>query len=212
MSEKKIFRDFVCEVRAANDEERGNYITGQPIVFGDMYDVGGMFGETIDEGALDNTNLKDVRFLVNHNFSMIPLARSRNNNANSTMQLEKVQGGLNIRANLDTENNATAKELYSAVSRGDISGMSFAFLVDGETWENLDSDYPIRHITSISSVFEVSAVTAPAYEATSIEARSDVEALENAKTLLENERQRQAEERKAKTDVLEMRLKKLMEG
>ena len=212
MSEKKIFRDFVCEVRAANDEERGNYITGQPIVFGDMYDVGGMFGETIDEGALENTNLKDVRFLVNHNFSMIPLARSRNNNANSTMQLEKVQGGLNIRANLDTENNATAKELYSAVSRGDISGMSFAFLVDGETWENLDSDYPIRHITSISSVFEVSAVTAPAYEATSIEARSDVEALENAKTLLENERQKQAEERKAKTDALEMRLKKLMEG
>lgn len=212
MSEKKIFRDFVCEVRAANDEERGNFITGQPIVFGDMYDVGGMFGETIDEGALDNTNLKDVRFLVNHNFSMIPLARSRNNNANSTMQLEKVQGGLNIRANLDTENNATAKELYSAVSRGDISGMSFAFLVDGETWENLDSDYPIRHITSISSVFEVSAVTAPAYEATSIEARSDVEALENAKTLLENERQKQAEERKAKTDALEMRLKKLMEG
>ena len=212
MSEKKIFRDFVCEVRAANDEERGNFITGQPIVFGDMYDVGGMFGETIDEGALDNTNLKDVRFLVNHNFSMIPLARSRNNNANSTMQLEKVQGGLNIRANLDTENNATAKELYSAVGRGDISGMSFAFLVDGETWENLDSDYPIRHITSISSVFEVSAVTAPAYEATSIEARSDVEALENAKTLLENERQRQAEERKAKTDELEMRLKKLMEG
>lgn len=212
MSEKKIFRDFVCEVRAANDEERGNYITGQPIVFGDMYDVGGMFGETIDEGALENTNLKDVRFLVNHNFSMIPLARSRNNNANSTMQLEKVQGGLNIRANLDTENNATAKELYSAVGRGDISGMSFAFLVDGETWENLDSDYPIRHITSISSVFEVSAVTAPAYEATSIEARSDVEALENAKTLLENERQKQAEERKAKTDALEMRLKKLMEG
>lgn len=212
MSEKKIFRDFVCEVRAANDEERGNFITGQPIVFGDMYDVGGMFGETIDEGALDNTNLKDVRFLVNHNFSMIPLARSRNNNSNSTMQLEKVQGGLNIRANLDTENNATAKELYSAVSRGDISGMSFAFLVDGETWENLDSDYPIRHITSISSVFEVSAVTAPAYEATSIEARSDVEALENAKTLLENERQKQAEERKAKTDALEMRLKKLMEG
>lgn len=212
MSEKKIFRDFVCEVRAANDEERGNFITGQPIVFGDMYDVGGMFGETIDEGALDSTNLKDVRFLVNHNFSMIPLARSRNNNSNSTMQLEKVQGGLNIRANLDTENNATAKELYSAVSRGDISGMSFAFLVNGETWENLDSDYPIRHITSISSVFEVSAVTAPAYEATSIEARSDVEALENAKTLLENERQKQAEERKAKTDALEMRLKKLMEG
>lgn len=212
MSEKKIFRDFTCEVRAASDEEKGDFITGQPIVFGDTYDVGGMFGETIDEGALDNTDLRDVRFLVNHNFSMIPLARSRNNNANSTMQLEKVQGGLNIRARLDTENNATAKELYSAVSRGDISGMSFAFLVDKEEWENLDSDYPLRRIKSISSVFEVSAVTNPAYTATSIEARSDVEALENAKTLLESERQKAAEERKAKAEVLEMRLKKLMEG
>lgn len=212
MSEKKIFRDFLCEVRAQNDEEKGDFITGQPIVFGDIYDVGGMFGETIDEGALDNTDLRDVRFLVNHNFSMIPLARSRNNNTNSTMQLEKVQGGLNIRAKLDTENNATAKELYSAVSRGDISGMSFAFLVDGESWENLDSDYPIRHITSISSVFEVSAVTAPAYEATSIEARSDVEALESAKRLLESEREKEAERRSEAKRTLEMKLKNLMEG
>ena len=212
MSEKKIFRDFLCEVRAQNDEEKGDYITGQPIVYGDLYDVGGMFGETIDRGALEKTDLRDVRFLVNHNFSMIPLARSRNNNANSTMQLEMVDGGLNIRAKLDTENNATAKELYSAVSRGDISGMSFAFLVDGEQWENLDSDYPIRHITSISSVFEVSAVTAPAYEATSIEARSDVEALESAKALLESEREKEAERRAEQKNTLEMKLKNLMEG
>lgn len=212
MSEKKIFRDFLCEVRAQNDEEKGDYITGQPIVYGDLYDVGGMFGETIDRGALEKTDLRDVRFLVNHNFSMIPLARSRNNNANSTMQLEMVDGGLNIRAKLDTENNATAKELYSAVSRGDISGMSFAFLVDGETWEDLDSDYPIRHITSISSVFEVSAVTAPAYEATSIEARSDVEALESAKALLESKREKEAERRSEAKRTLEMKLKNLMEG
>ena len=212
MSEKKIFRDFLCEVRAQNDEEKGDFITGQPIVYGDLYDVGGMFGETIDRGALEKTDLRDVRFLVNHNFSMIPLARSRNNNANSTMQLEMVDGGLNIRAKLDTENNATAKELYSAVSRGDISGMSFAFLVDGESWENLDSDYPIRHITSISSVFEVSAVTAPAYEATSIEARSDVEALESAKRLLESKREKEAERRAEQKNTLEMKLKNLMEG
>lgn len=207
----KFYRDFKCEVRAVNDEEHGNYITGQPIVFGDSYDVGGLFRETIEEGALDSTDLRDVRFLVNHNFSMIPLARSRNNNANSTMQLEKVQGGLNIRANLDTENNATAKELYSAVSRGDISGMSFAFLVDKESWSELDSNYPTRHIESISSVFEVSAVTSPAYEATSIEARSDAEALENAKAKLESEKQKLAEERQAKLDALTTRLNNLWE-
>ncbi len=207
----KFFRDFKCEVRAKNDEEHGDHITGQPIVFGDFYDVGGIYRETIDEGALDDTDLRDVRFLVNHDFSMIPLARSRNNNSNSTMQLEKTQKGLSIRADLDTENNATAKELYSAVGRGDISGMSFAFLVDGESWEDLDSDYPTRHITSISSVFEVSAVTAPAYEATSIEARSDVEALESAKAKLESEKRKQAEERQAQMDALKARIKKIME-
>ena len=80
------------------------------------------------------------------------------------------------------------------------------------TWENLDSDYPIRHITSISSVFEVSAVTAPAYEATSIEARSDVEALESAKRLLESEREKEAERRAEQKNALEMKLKNLMEG
>lgn len=207
----RFFRDFKCEVRAEKNEEHGDHITGKPIVFGASYDVGGIYGETIDPGALDNTDLRDVRFLVNHNFSMIPLARSRNNNANSTMQLEVAQDGLNIRADLDTENNATAKELYSAVSRGDISGMSFAFNVDGESWTDLDSDYPTRHITSISHVFEVSAVTAPAYEATSIEARSDAQALESARAKLESEKQKAAEERAAKVEALRCRIKQLTE-
>lgn len=209
--ENKFFRDFKCEVRAKQDEEHGDHITGQPIVFNTFYDVGGIYRETIDQGALDETDLRDVRFLVNHDFSMIPLARSRNNNDNSTMKLEKTEEGLSIRADLDTENNATAKELYSAVSRGDISGMSFAFLVNGEEWEDLDSDYPTRHITGISSVFEVSAVTSPAYEATSIEARSDAEALESAKAKLESEKQKEAEERQAQIDALNARINKLME-
>lgn len=182
----KFLRNFKCEVRAERNEEHGTYITGQPIVFGASTDIGGMYEEIIDEGALDGADLKDVRFLVNHNVNMIPLARSRNNNANSTMQLEKVQGGLNIRADLDTENNETSRSLYSAVSRGDISGMSFMFTVKRDEWEDLTSDYPKRHIKEIGRVFEVSAVTAPAYEQTSIEARSDAEALESAKAALES--------------------------
>lgn len=209
MNDNKFLRNFECEVRSAHDEEYGDYITGQPIVFGVMADIGGIFGETIDEGALDDTDLRDVRFLVNHNLNMIPLARSRNNNANSTMQLERVQGGLNIRANLDTENNETAKSLYSAVSRGDISGMSFMFSVKEDRWENLDSDYPTRHITSIGHVFEVSAVTAPAYEETSIEARSDVEALESAKAAVETAKQAEIEKRNARIEELAKRLESL---
>ena len=87
--------------------------------------------------------------------------------------------------------NADARALYSAVSRGDITGMSFMFGVDDEEWENIETDHPTRRIKAISSVVEVSAVTFPAYAATSINARSE-EALESAKAALENAKQQRA--------------------
>lgn len=212
MKKNKIFRAFECEVRSEQDERHGTYVTGKPIVYGDIYDRG-LFDETIDPGALDNTDLKDVRFLVNHNTDMIPLARSRNNNANSTMQLEKAEDGLAIRANLDTENNPTAKELYSAVSRGDVSGMSFMFTVSGESWENLDTDYPRRHITGLDKVFEVSAVTFPAYSATSIDVRADAEALENAKAVLESAKKAEIEKKNAELrETINSKLKSILGG
>ena len=89
---------------------------------------------------------------------------------------------------LDTENNSDARSLYSAVSRGDVTGMSFMLFVDGEKWENLESEHPVRHITAISRVLEVSAVTWPAYESTEIYARSEASALESAKSVLEKAR------------------------
>ena len=182
----KEIRTFNFEVRAEQNDEHGHFLTGQPIVYGERTDLG-WYDEIIDDGALAETDLRDVRFLVNHNTEMIPLARSRNNNANSTMQMEIVpMRGMNIRVDLDTENNADAKSLYSAVSRGDITGMSFMFTVDSDIWEELDSEHPTRHIRSISKVFEVSAVTFPAYEATSITARGLADALESAKASLES--------------------------
>lgn len=179
-------RSYNFEVRA-EETEQGNIITGRPIVYNSRTDMG-YFDEIIEPGALNNTDLTDVRFLVNHDTSKIPLARSRRNNGNSTMQLTTDNEGLAIRVVLDTENNTEARNLYSAVSRGDISGMSFMFGVDGEEWENLESDHPIRHVKSISSVVEVSAVTFPAYESTEINARSK-EALENARSAVETARQ-----------------------
>lgn len=208
----KLFRTFECEVRSEQDEEHGTYVSGRPIVFGDIYDRG-LFDETIDPGALDETDLKDVRFLVNHNKDMIPLARSRNNNANSTMQLEKDENGLNIRANLDTENNPTAKELYSAIGRGDVTGMSFMFTVSSESWENLDTDYPRRHITGVDKVFEVSAVTFPAYSATTIDVRADAEALESAKATLESAKRAETEKREAELrEAINAKLNQILEG
>lgn len=176
---------YLCEVRAENDDN-GTYITGRPIVFDSKTNIG-PFDEIIERGALDKTDLRDVRFLVNHDLSKIPLARSRNNNKNSTMQLSVDDNGMAIRVNLDVENNAEAKSLYSAVQRGDISGMSFMFGIEDEEWENLDSEHPTRHIRAISTVVEVSAVTFPAYEDTEINARGK-EALDNARQTVETAR------------------------
>jgi len=200
----KTNKYFEFEVRAENSEEHGDFLTGRPIVFNEATDMCGMFQEVVDRGALDETDLKDVRFLVGHDTSMIPLARSRRNNANSTMQMEIDENGMAIRVDLDTENNSEARALYSATKRGDISGMSFMFTVDSDEWENLDSDYPTRHIRSIGKVFEVSAVAFPAYEQTSLEARS-AEALENAKATLEREKaeQRDAQVREELRNMIE---------
>lgn len=190
-------RSFDFEVRADQSEEHGHFLTGRPIVFGQRTDLG-WYDEIIERGALDTTDLKDVRFLVNHNTDMIPLARSRNNNANSTMQMSVDEDGMVIRVDLDTENNADAKSLYSAVGRGDISGMSFMFTVDGDAWDDAESEHPLRRIRLISKVLEVSAVTFPAYTATSIQARGLSDALDSAKESLDSERAKIAELRLAK--------------
>lgn len=184
----KEIRLFNFEVRA-EDTERGKTITGRPIVFGQKTDLG-WYDEIIERGALDTTDLKDVRLLVNHNVDMIPLARSRNNTENSTMQLTADDNGLLIRADLDTENNSDSKSLYSAVGRGDIDGMSFMFTVDKDSWDDPDSDHPVRHIRSIKRVLEVSVVTFPAYSQASVQARGLSDALESAKESLESERSR----------------------
>ena len=89
-------RNYTFEVRAEKDEKHGTIITGRPIVYESKTDLG-CFAEVIHKGALKNTDLKDVRFLVNHDISKIPLARSRRNNENSTMQLTVDDDGMNIR-------------------------------------------------------------------------------------------------------------------
>jgi HK97 family phage prohead protease len=199
---KKEIRTFDFEVRA-EENERGKTLTGVPIVYNARTNLG-WYDEIIESGALDETDLRDVRFLVNHNTDMIPLARSRNNNENSTMQMTVGDEGMTIRVDLDTENNADAKALYSAVSRGDISGMSFMFTVDGDSWDDIESDHPTRVIRKIGRVFEVSAVTFPAYAQTSIQARGLSETLDSAKDSLESAKaaSRAIERQKQKIRIL----------
>ena len=183
---EQVTRAYDFELRADNNEQHGDYIEGRPIVYNSRTNLG-WFDEIIERGALDEADLKDVAFLVNHDTNMIPLARSRNNNKNSTMQMKVDEDGLTIRVNLDTENNTEARNLYSAVKRGDISGMSFMFNIDEEEWDELMSDHPTRKIRKISKVSEVSAVTFPAYTETEITARAK-ETLESVKKTLESVR------------------------
>ena len=194
MNENMETRTFIgsVECRASEDDENKITLTGKPIVFDQKTDIGGWWEESIAPGAVDEKTLRDVRLLVNHDFSGIPLARSRRNTKNSTMRLTINPDAVDMEADLDPK-NPKAIELDSAVKRGDISGMSFAFLVDKDEWSDLDSDYPKRRITHISDIFEVSAVTAPAYEQTSISSRSlesGKKSLADARKALESAKRR----------------------
>lgn len=177
-------RSYNFEVRARKDDDNNQIIEGHPIIYDSKTDIG-FFDEIIEKGALNDADLTDVRFLVNHDDKRIPLARSRRNNKNSTMQLSVDDKGLNVKVKLDTENNGEARALYSAVKRGDISGMSFMFSIEDEEWEELESEHPLRRIKKIGTVVEVSAVTFPAYADTTINTRakldSSAQALDNAR-------------------------------
>ena len=107
------------------------------------------------------------------------------------MQLFVDEGGnVNIKADLDTANNEQARALYSAISRGDMDGMSFCFYVneDNQRWTERDG-VKVREILKVDKVIEVSAVNFPAYGGTNIDSRSldsDRRALDNARAVLDN--------------------------
>ncbi|MPM26710.1 hypothetical protein SDC9_73214 [bioreactor metagenome] len=187
----------VPDFRASVEEnKKSRRVEGHPAVFNSETSIGGWYNEIIERGAFDGCNFDDVLFFVNHDTYKIPLARSRRNNANSTMQLKIDDIGLFMGADLDVENNQEARQLCSSIDRKDVSGMSFMFRVKEQKWENLDTPVPTRRILKISKVYEVSAVNSPAYDKTDINAR-DKEALENAKLALENARSKELENSKA---------------
>lgn len=200
--------DWSYETR---EEDGQGIIEGHPVVFGQMTDLG-YFNEIIEPGALDGTDLRDVRLCLNHDTNVV-YARSRSNTPDSTMRLWTEEDGLHFKAGLDLE-NPLSKAYYSMVDRRDIDKMSFMFSVAEDTWEDLDTEHPTRHINKIRSIVEISAVTFPAYDSTEIQARSK-EALESARQQLESERQqkrtsleRDLELLKAKTKILAGRTKR----
>ena len=90
-----------------------------------------------------------------------------------------------------------AAEAYSAIRRGDMTGMSFAFVVNKDNWEDLDAEKPLRRISRLSEIYEVSLVAFPAYKGTSVQVASEGDALESVRASLESARKQAAEERAA---------------
>jgi len=193
-------RNFAMADLRAMDPTQDNQttISGHPAVVGQMTNISGWFNEIIEPGAFTRTDFTDVLLSVNHDLDKIPLARSRNNNVNSTLQLQVDNIGLAVRANLDIENNNDAKSLYSSIKRGDMDGMSFIFYVSQERWEGLETDMPTRHIEAIEKVVEVSVVSFPAYDGTDIASSRDKETLDSAKVALDNARSQGLESSKNK--------------
>ena len=204
MSNKKkndyfLQRGFTAQFRASGSdaENSGHIVEGIAAVCEQetrIEDIFGEFIEVIRKGAFAETDFDDVRLLVNHDFNGIALARSRRNNKSdkpNTMQLfVDDNGDVNIKADLDTENNEQARALYSAISRGDMDGMSFCFYVaeENQRWHDRDG-VKVREILKVDKVIEVSAVNFPAYGGTNIDSRSldsDRRALDNARAALDN--------------------------
>lgn len=207
MKEKRndyfLQRGFTAEVRAAGEdgEQQGHIVEGLAAVYEQETRIADCFGEFVEvirKGAFDECDFSDVRLLVNHDFNGVALARSRRNNKSdkpNTMQLTVDDDGVRITADLDTENNEQARAVYSAISRGDMDGMSFCFYVaeDGQRWTKEDG-IERREILKVSKVVEVSVVNFPAYAGTNIDARaleSDRRALENARALLDSRAKKQ---------------------
>ena len=177
-----VSRSFTnYEVRKNEDGNTG-HITGVPIVFEQATDIGGYFEETIARGAISEDVLRDVALFYNHDLNTKPLARTRTGKLKLTIEND----GVHMDADVNLE-RSDSKDLYLAIQDGDIDGMSFMFRIEAEEWSDLETDYPKRRITKIGYVQEVSAVNYPAYEGTSINARSDmlldsdVKALDNAR-------------------------------
>ena len=200
MDKIKEVRFLPLELRTEQENDEVAYIEGYPIVFNQETDMG-EWRETIDPSAAgDPALLRDVALMVCHDFGSIPLAHSRRNNGNGTMQLTADDDGVFMRAVLDVKNNPKAAEAYSAIKRGDLSGMSFAFIVNEERWEDLDTDKPLRRITGFGKIYECSLVAFPAYSGTSVQAASEGDALESVKASLESAKHELADQRAREAD------------
>lgn len=145
------------EFRDKEDGER--YIEGYALKFGTYSEDLGGFKETIERGALENTDFSDVRALFNHNADHV-LARS----SAGTLKLDVDDVGLKFRARIP--NTSYGNDLAENLRNGNVNQCSFGFMLDEEGDEfKYDTEEGIfkRTLRSIKEIVDVSVVTYPAY-------------------------------------------------
>jgi len=164
ITKDREYRSFDFEMN--EDEQK---VEGVPAVTGQdtlMFEFDGIkYYERIEPGAFDETDISDVVLNVDH--AGKPAAKTKN----STLQLDVRDDGLHMSA--DLSKNATGRELYEDIKAGFFDKMSFAFTIAEESY---DKESRTRIIRKIKRLFDVSAVTYPAYSQTSLIARSWAEA------------------------------------
>ena len=181
-NEKLIIKS--SEIRAVeptddNDNSTGKQLEGYALMFNQpSKDLGG-FIEEIDPQALQNTDLSQVLFLNDHNFNQ-PIAK-----VGSGLTLDVDDKGLHFVVDIDDSVSYEA-DLYNLIQKGVVNSMSFGFTLpddgSGEQWtEDPTTGVVTRLITNIQALYEISAVSIPAYDASSVATRSYEKFINNKK-------------------------------
>jgi HK97 family phage prohead protease len=148
------------DLRAAKN---GRTIGGYAAVFNSEADIGGYFREKIAPGAFSDAVKADVRALIDHDSGRV-IGRT----TAGTLRMVEDDTGLSVE--IDLPDTSDGRDLATLIERGDISGMSFGFMVTKQSWDET-GDTPLRTIEAVD-LFEVSVVAFPAYDDTSIAMRS----------------------------------------
>lgn len=158
-------RRVAYEMRAA-ESEGNRVLTGYAVMFNALSEQLGNFREEVAPGAFKGVIDGDTRALFNHDPNYV-LGRT----TNGTLRLVEDERGL--RVEIVMPSTAYAQDLWTLVQRGDVNQMSFGFTVgeDGQEWRRTATG-PVRRVTKVQRLLDVSPVTYPAYPQTSIEARN----------------------------------------
>ena len=163
--ERRVLDLGKIEVRAEGEAAK---IGGKAIVFDTLSEDMGGWREVIKPGALDGLRLDtaDVFLLRDHDMDRV-LARTTAN----SLKLSISPQSLDFEAQLDTE-TTLGNDTYRDVMGRRVRGVSFGFVVAAATWSELEDGTPLRTVESIEEIVELSVVSTPAYNQTSVEARN----------------------------------------